>query len=163
MRVARRNYLFTVVVLTIVAVACRTGVVPEVTKAQYDAAFDRFRGCVHQGGGEISAVSVNPEFGTYQYGYSDDDSVLVDNCYVDHFLDAQVGFESNHEAMLAADAEENRREWEEEVLPCLRANDFDDVPADFDAVMERAESMELYRAYSELMMRGLCDASIVEE
>lgn len=160
--------MLAIAVVVIASAACQSqssetaGTVPEVSKQEYDAAFEQFRTCVGNGGGELSNVSINPDFGTYFYLYSDEDLPLVDDCYAKHFREAQIGYESHNEAMQKADAEENRRDWERNVLPCLREHGFDDVPADFDAVRQLPgeEAMELHRTATELMMDGSCQMTV---
>jgi hypothetical protein len=161
--------MLAVVALAVASTACQLGVqpsetpgtLPEVSKQEYDAAFEEFRTCVVAGGGQLNNVSVDPRFGTYQYFYSDADRQLVDACYFAHFQKAQMGYESHNEAMQKADAEENKRDWEQNVLPCLREQGFEDVPADFDEVtrLPGDEAMELYRSAEQLMASGSCGVS----
>ena len=167
--------MLAIAVVAIAGTACQSGTqpqtteasggAPEVSKQEYDAAFEEFRSCVAEGGGELLGVSIDPEFGTYQYRYTDEDRFLVDGCYGEHFFAAQIGYESHNEALLEADAEQNRLEWEREVLPCLRANGFDDVPANFDAVvsMPGDEARALHQAFTELTIDGSCDVTSPDE
>ena len=54
---------------------------------------------------------------------------------------------------------ENQRDWEQNVLPCLREQGMESIPPDFAAVMELPgdEAMELHLTYAELSVEGLCD------
>lgn len=137
------------------------GMAPEVSKQEYDAAFEEFRTCVVEAGGELLDVSVNTQFGTYEYLYRDADFRIVEDCYIEHFREAQIGYESHNEAMQEADAQETKMDWEQNVLPCLRDQGFDDVPTDFEAVMQLPgdEMRELHRTATELMLAGSCDVT----
>ncbi|MGB8362600.1 MAG: hypothetical protein WCE80_14475 [Acidimicrobiia bacterium] len=163
--------MLAVAVVVIASTACQpeaqpqssetAGTVPEVSKQDYDSAFEEFRTCVADGGGQLNEVSVDPRFGTYLYHYTEADRPLVDACYFAHFQEAQIGYESHNEAMQKADAEENKRDWEQNVLPCLRDQGFDDVPADFDEVVQLPgdEAMDLYRTAEQLIATGSCNAT----
>lgn len=139
----------------------------EWTKEAYDAAFEEFRSCVSDRGGELLNIS-ETEFGTYDYSYRDEHLAIHDACYFALFQDAQIGYESSNEAFLAADAAENRADWEEDVLPCLRANGYDvsgdfetagsEVPEYFDTTSDHM--LVLYMIYTlNLQPRGACEGA----
>lgn len=134
-------------------------VIPEVSKEEYDAAFEEFRSCVSDRGGELLFIS-ETEFGTYDYSYADEDLAIHDDCYFALFHDAQIGYESHNEALLEADAEQNRTDWEENILPCLQANGFE-VPGDFEIARSEVEADDLrvlHMVYTiNLRPRGTCE------
>lgn len=144
--------------------------IPEVSKADYDAAFEEFRSCMSDRGGELYDVS-ETEFGTYEYSYSDNDMAIHDDCYFAYFRDAQIGYESHNEALVEANADQGRADWEDNVAPCLRANGYD-VPSNFETARNEMKAEELqvldmiYRG--NLLLWGACEnansaGSVIED
>lgn len=143
---------------------------PEVSKADYDVAFEVFRSCMSDRGGQLHNIS-ETEFGTYEYSYSDDDLAIHEDCYFAYFQEAQIGYESHNEALLEANAEEDRADWEDNVFPCLRVNGYD-VPSDFETAtseMDPDDMRVLYTIYiANLLPWGACEnansaGSVIED
>lgn len=125
-----------------------------ISQSEYNRAFETFRSCVEVEGAELINVSVDPSLGTYYYEYVDADAIVVTECYDLHFRDAQIGFESNNEMLAAEDAEENRREWELEIIPCLNFNGYE-LPETLEELSDTSDPEDLQEYVEEFYGRLL--------
>jgi len=124
----------------------------EVSRAEYEAAFDRFVDCAGDAGVAISR-RINPSTGLFEYSYAEDTSGVAADCYGQHFRDVDIAFQTTDPTVVSIVDQEGLDTFNQSVKPCLEQNGYD-VPAVPD--MQSPETGAAFEQWIELQQNGLC-------